>query len=84
MRKYCKLLPVCFVATTMLQLDVQVQRHIRPVNPVASLVGTLEALLDLSGEPPVFLAIFEAVKLLVLLTDVLHTFPRTSTSLTCF
>lgn len=68
---YCQLFSVGFVAAVVLQLDVQVQGHIRSVDPVALVVGTEEVLLDLRGQPPVFLAVFDAVETIVLVLKVL-------------
>jgi hypothetical protein len=47
----------------MLELDVQVQRNVRPVHFVASLVGTCEFLLNFDSQTTVFLTILELVHL---------------------
>lgn len=56
----------------MLQLYVEVQGDIGSVYPVALVVGTEEVLLDLCGQPPVFLAVFDAVETIVFILKVLH------------
>jgi hypothetical protein len=82
-KSYCQFLPVCLVPASVLQLDVQVQRHVRSIHSVAAFVGTFEALLDLHCQAPILLAVFDLVEFLVLLADALRVGGNTSTSLTC-
>ena len=66
----------------MLELDVQVETDVRPVNLVAPVVGAGEVLLDLDCQPPVFLAVLHLEELHVLLLQILRGGGVTSSLLT--
>ena len=51
----------------MLQLDMQIERDIRAVIPVALFVRTLELFLDLTGQSSVLFSIFDLIQFLILL-----------------
>lgn len=55
----------------MLQLYVEVQGDIGSVDPVAFVIRAEEVLLDLCGQSPVFLAVFDAVETIVFILKVL-------------
>ena len=63
---------------------MQVERDIRAVDAVAVFIRAVVAFLDLRGQSPIFLTIFDAIKFLVLLADRLDIVYGTYTSLICF
>ena len=69
---YRQLFPLALVAAPMLELDVQVKRHLRPVDVVTSLVGALVTLGDLVSHAAALLAGQSAPHLLLFLFDALN------------
>lgn len=51
---------------------MEVQGNIGSVDPVALVIRAEEILLDLCGQPPVFLAVFDAVEPIMFVLKVLH------------
>ena len=68
----------------MLKFDMQVERNIRAIDSIAILIRTVIAFLDLHGQSPIFLPIFDPIKFLIFLADRLDIAYLTYTSLICF
>jgi hypothetical protein len=69
---YSQFLPVSLIAAVVLEFDVQIERYIRSVHLVASLIGTGKVLLDFYGQTAVLLAVLHFVQLEVLVLEQLR------------
>jgi hypothetical protein len=52
-----KPLPLSLIAPVMLDLDMQIERHIAAIDPIAGLVGAVIILADLGGRPSLLLLV---------------------------